>query len=52
MRYWVPFLLAAAVSSVASYFLLRRQREAFATRVSERAERAAQAVERSRTKED
>jgi hypothetical protein len=37
---------------VASYFLLRRQRAAFAQRVEERAERAAAAFEARRSRED
>jgi uncharacterized membrane protein len=48
---WVV-VVAFAVSGVASYFLLERQRVAFAHRVEARAERASAAFEASKAKED
>lgn len=48
---WVV-VIAFAVSGVASYFLLDRQRQAFARRVEARAERASAALEAQRSKED
>lgn len=45
-------LLGFVVSGIGSYFLLNAQREAFARRVGERAERASQNIERMRAKED
>jgi hypothetical protein len=45
-------VIALAVSGVASYFLLGRQRAAFANRVQERAERASAAFESRRSRED
>ena len=45
-------VLAFAVSGVASYFLLNRQREAFAQRVHARASKASAAIEAQRSKED
>jgi hypothetical protein len=48
---WVV-VVAFAISGVASYFLLDRQRQAFARRVEERAGRAAEAFEASKAKED
>ncbi len=47
-----PFLLAVVVSSVLSVTLLRRQREAFALRVQQRADRAAARFEERRSRED
>ena len=47
-----PFLLAVVVSSVLSVTLLRRQREAFALRVQQRADRAAARFEERRARED
>lgn len=47
-----PVLVAFALSGVASYFLLNRQREAFARRVEERAHRATAAFEERRARED
>lgn len=47
-----PFLLAVVVSSVLSVSLLRRQREAFALRVQQRADRAAARFEERRSRED
>lgn len=47
-----PLLVAVLLSGVASYFLLNRQREAFAQRVQTRADRAAAKFEEMRTKED
>lgn len=48
----VVVVLAFVVSGVGSYYLLERQRAAFATRVEARAERAAAAFEERRSKED
>ena len=48
---WVV-VIAFAVSGIASYFLLDRQRQAFARRVEARAARASAAFEASRSKED
>ncbi|CAA9406233.1 MAG: hypothetical protein AVDCRST_MAG06-2550 [uncultured Nocardioides sp.] len=45
-------VLAFIVSGIASYFLLNRQREAFARRVEERAHRASAAFEERRGRED
>ena len=45
-------VLAFLISGVASYFVLERQREAFARRVEERATRASKAFEEMRAKED
>ena len=45
-------LIAFVGSGIGSYFLLNRQREAFAQRVERRAERATQAFEQMRAKED
>lgn len=47
-----PVVIAFAISGVASYFLLNRQRAAFARRVEERASRAAAAFEERRARED
>lgn len=47
-----PLLLAVVVSSVLSVTLLRRQREAFALRVQQRADRAAARFEERRSRED
>lgn len=47
-----PMLVAFLLSGVASYFLLNRQREAFARRVETRAERASAKFEEMRAKED
>ena len=47
-----PLLLAAVVSGVASYFLLRGPRTRFASRVDERASNMARRFEESRAKED
>lgn len=49
--FWVV-VLAFLVSGVASYFLLNRQREAFARRVEERAARASAAFEERKARED
>lgn len=48
---WVV-VVAFAASGVASYFLLARQRMAFAHRVEDRAQRASAAFEASKAKED
>jgi len=47
-----PLVLAALASGVASYFLLRHQRERFAARVDARAKAAAARFEQARAKED
>jgi hypothetical protein len=48
---WVV-VLAFLVSGLASAFLLNRQREAFAQRVSDRADRAAARFQEAKAKED
>jgi uncharacterized membrane protein len=52
----VPIVWAVAIafvlSGVASYFLLNRQREAFARRVENRAERVQERFEQMKSKED
>ena len=45
-------VLAFLVSGIASYFLLSRQRDAFARRVEERAARATAAFEERKARED
>lgn len=45
-------LLAFVISGIGSYFLLNRQREAFARRVEHRAALASAKMEEMRTKED
>ena len=45
-------VIAFVVSGVGSYFLLNRQREAFARRVETRAERASAKFEERRARED
>ncbi len=47
-----PVVLAFALSGVLSYFLLNRQREAFARKVEERAARATSAFEERKARED
>lgn len=47
-----PVVIAFALSGVASYFLLNRQRDAFARKVEERASRASAAFEERRARED
>jgi len=47
-----PLLLAAVVSAVASYYLLRGQRDRFAAVVQRRAEAASARFEERRAKED
>ena len=47
-----PLLLAAVVSAVSSYYMLRGQRERFAAVIQRRAEAASQRFEASRAKED
>ncbi len=49
--FWV-IVIAFVMSGVGSYFLLNRQREAFARRVDDRARRASARMEEMRTKED
>ena len=49
---FVSVVIAFVVSGVGSYFLLERQRSAFATRVEARAERATAAFEERRARED
>lgn len=48
---WV-LVLGFALSGIASYFLLDRQRAAFASRVEARAQRASAAFEEMRARED
>ena len=52
----VPILwavvIAFALSGIGSYFLLNRQREAFARRVEERAQRMSARYDEMKTKED
>ena len=48
---WVV-VIAFVMSGVASYFLLNRQREAFARRVESRADRMQQRFEEMKSKED
>ena len=48
---WV-IVIAFVVSGVGSYYLLERQREAFAAKVEGRAAKAAQKLEEQRAKED
>lgn len=45
-------VLAFLVSGIGSYFILDRQREAFARRVEDRAARAASAFEERKARED
>lgn len=45
-------VIAFIVSGIGSYYLLERQRSAFASRVEARADRAAAAFEERRAKED
>ncbi len=47
-----PVVIAFALSGVASYFLLNRQRDAFARKVEERAARATAAFDERRARED
>ncbi len=47
-----PVVLAAVVSAVASYYLLRGPRERFAARVETRASNISRRFEESRSKED
>lgn len=50
---WLPcIVIAFVVSGVASWFVLDRQRGAFAARVEHRAAKAAEAFEARRAKED
>ena len=49
--FWV-ILIAFVASGIGSFFILNRQREAFAQRVDARAQRAADRFEQSRAKED
>ena len=48
---WVV-VIAFVISGVASYFLLERQREAFAAKVQGRAAKVSQRFEEQRSKED
>lgn len=48
---WVV-VIAFALSGIGSYFLLERQREAFAAKVEGRAAKAAERFEAQRSKED
>ena len=45
-------ILAFLISGIASYFILNRQREAFAQRVESRAARASAAFEERKARED
>ena len=45
-------VIAFVMSGLASYFLLNRQREAFARRVERRAERMQERLEQMKSKED
>ena len=47
-----PVVIAFAVSGLLSYFLLNKQRDAFARRVEDRASRAASAFEQRKARED
>ncbi len=47
-----PLIIAFLISGAVSWFVLERQREAFASRVDQRARRAAQALEERRARED
>jgi hypothetical protein len=47
-----PLLLAAVVSGVSSYYLLRGPRESFAARVDARARAASERFEAARSRED
>ena len=47
-----PLLVAAGISMIASVYLLRAQRERFATAVQQRARRASEKFEEMRAKED
>jgi uncharacterized membrane protein YfcA len=49
---FVAVVIAFVVSGVGSYYLLERQRSAFASRVEARAERASAAFEERRARED
>jgi hypothetical protein len=48
----VAIIIAFVLSGIGSYFVLDRQREAFARRVQGRAERASAKLEEMRSKED
>ena len=47
-----PLVISLVMSGVASYFLLNRQREAFARRVERRAERMQERFEEMKSRED
>ena len=49
--FWA-IILAFLLSGIASYFILNRQREAFAQRVESRASKAAAAFEERKARED
>ena len=49
---FVAVVIAFVLSGVGSYYLLERQRSAFASRVEARAERASAAFEERRARED
>lgn len=49
---FVSAVAALALSGIASYYLLARQRDAFARRVEERASRATAAFEERKARED
>jgi hypothetical protein len=47
-----PLLVAAVISAVGSYYLLRGPRERFAAKVEARADRASRRFQEARAKED
>lgn len=47
-----PFVVAFAISGIASYFLLNGPREAFARRVEERAAQASARMQQVKSRED
>jgi CHASE1-domain containing sensor protein len=47
-----PLVIALVMSGVASYFLLNRQRAAFARRVEQRADRMQERFEQMKSRED
>ena len=49
---FLAVILAFLISGIASYFILNRQREAFAQRVESRASRASAAFEERKARED
>ncbi|MGN0063609.1 MAG: DUF4229 domain-containing protein [Nocardioides sp.] len=49
---FLALIIALLISGIASFFMLNRQRSAFATRVEERAERVSSAFEEHKARED